>query len=142
MKSPQRGIMLIEALVGLLIFAIGVLGMIGMQATAIKITADSKYRAEATMFADQLINQMWADNRTNVTLVGNYAGSGGSGGAKYSAWANEISGAGSGLPGVTLSGNQPSVTIDANNNVTITIRWQSPGEEAAHTYVAIATVTN
>lgn len=144
MKKPahQSGMMLLEALIGLLIFAVGTLGLIAMQATAMKITADSKYRAEATMYADQIINQMWADDRTYSTLVANYAGSGGSGGAKYMEWFSDLSAAGTGLPGATTSGNAPTVAIAAGNIVTITIRWQAPGEGAAHNYVTVATVTN
>lgn len=141
-RQSQSGAMLLEALIGLMIFAIGVLGLIGMQATAIKVTADSKYRGEATMYADQLINQMWADDRTNATLVANYAGEGGAGGPKYSDWYAGLSAAGTGLPGADISGNEPVVAIDATNTVTITIRWQAPGETAAHNYVTVATVTN
>lgn len=138
----QSGAMLLEALIGLLIFAIGVLGLIGMQATAMKVTADSKYRAEATMFADQLIGQMWADNRVNAALSANYAGSGGSGGPKYNEWYAVMTATGTGLPGADLAGNEPTVQIDAANTVTVTIRWQAPGEAAAHNHVTVAMVTN
>jgi type IV pilus assembly protein PilV len=134
----QTGVMLLEALIGLLIFAIGVLGLIGMQATAMKVTADSKYRAEATMYAGQLINQMWADDRTNATLSTNYS----TGGPKYVEWYAAISAPGTGLPGTDQDANKPTVTIDASNTVTITIYWQAPGEAAHHNYVTVATVTN
>lgn len=135
-KRAQAGIMLLEALIGLLIFAIGVLGLIGMQATAMKVTADSKYRAEATMYADQLINQMWADERSHAALAANY----GTGGAKYQAWYAAVSAAGTGLPGTGLA--PPTVEVGADNTVTITIFWQAPGEAAPHKYVTVATVTN
>lgn len=137
-KRGQAGIMLLETLIGLLIFAIGVLGLLGMQATAMKVTADSKYRAEATMYADQLINQMWADKRNNADLVANYA----TGGPKYDEWYDAISASGSGLPGADQAANQPTVEIDANNNVTISIYWQAPGEAGRHQYITVATVTN
>lgn len=138
LKRVQTGVMLLEALIGLLIFAIGVLGLIGMQATAIKVTADSKYRAEATMYADQLINQMWADDRTNASLTANYE----TGGPKYNDWYAAISASGTGLPGADQDANKPTVTIDASNTVTITIFWQAPGESVNHNYVSVATVTN
>ncbi len=141
-RKNQSGMMMLEALIGLLIFAVGVLGLISMQATALKITADSKYRAEAMMFADQLVSQMWADSRTNAALVANYAGTHGAGGPKYMEWVNTMTATGTGLPGAANTTNGPTVAIDANNNVTITIRWQAPGEEAAHNYVTVATVTN
>lgn len=134
--------MLLEALIGLLIFAIGVLGLIGMQAVAMKVTADSKYRAEAIMYADQLISQMWADDRANAVMSANYAGDGGSGGPKYNEWYATLSAAGTGLPGASLAGNEPSVQIAADNTVTVTIRWQAPGEQASHNLVSVATITN
>jgi type IV pilus assembly protein PilV len=135
-KSKQSGVMLLEALISLLIFAIGVLGLMGMQAMAIKVAADSKYRGEAAMHADQIINQMWADDRTNAVLVANYSST--PSGVKYEVWRDQIQGAGTGLPGSSLSGNAPTVTIDANNLVTVTIRWQPPNATAANRYVTVA----
>lgn len=132
----QGGVMLLEALIGLLIFAIGVLGLIGMQAVATKAAGEAKFRAEASLFAEQLIGQMWSDNRG--TLAADYQGSSGSGGAKYNAWVAAVTASGSGLPGAGMSGNQPTVTVDANNTVTITIRWQLPSEGVAHRYVTVA----
>ncbi len=140
MKSlrQQAGVMLLEALIGLLIFSLGVLGLIGMQAVATKATGEAKFRAEATMFAEQLIGQMSADNIANLTL--DYAGTGGTGGAKYEAWVAEVTADGTGLPGADLVGNQPTVAVDAANTVTITIRWQLPNDEASHRYVTVAQV--
>lgn len=135
LRNNQSGVMLLEVLIALLIFAIGVLGLIGMQAVSIKLTGESKYRAEASMFADQLINQMWADDRTNAVLIANYDSS--MGGIKYTEWKNQIHTAGTGLPGAT-GANDPTVTIDMNNVVTVTVFWQAPEEAAAHKYVTVA----
>lgn len=137
-KRFQSGVMLLEALIGLLIFAIGILGLIGMQAVATSVAGDAKYRAEAAMHADRLINQMWADNR--ATMEADYEGSDGSGGGKYLAWLGEVTAAGTGLPGASRAGNLPTVDIDATGRVTVTVRWQGPNEPAAHRYVTVATV--
>jgi type IV pilus assembly protein PilV len=134
-RNNQSGVMLLEVLVALLIFAIGILGLVGMQAVSIKLTADSKYRAEAGMYADQLINQMWADNLTNAMLVANYDST--VGGGKYTAWKSQIQGTGTGLPGAS-GANDPTVAIDINNVVTVSIFWQAPEETAAHKYVTVA----
>jgi type IV pilus assembly protein PilV len=134
-RNKQSGVMLLEVLIALLIFAIGILGLIGMQAVSIKLTGESKYRAEASMFADQLINQMWADDRTNAVLIANYDSS--IGGNKYTEWKNQIQTAGTGLPGAT-GASDPTVTIDINNVVTVSVFWQAPEETAAHKYVTVA----
>ncbi|MDO8934181.1 MAG: hypothetical protein Q7U97_17445 [Rhodocyclaceae bacterium] len=138
-RHPQSGVVLLEALLGILIFTIGVVGLVGMQASAMKMTADSKYRSEAAMFADRLVNQMQSDNTANLSM--DYAGSGGSGGTKYVAWVNEVTASGTGLPGAAITANLPVVAVTAaTGTVTITIRWQSPGETAAHQLVALAVV--
>lgn len=138
-RHPQSGVVLLEALLGILIFTIGVVGLVGMQASAMKMTADSKYRSEAAMFADRLVNQMQSDNTANLST--DYAGSGGSGGAKYVAWVNEVTASGTGLPGAATTANLPVVAIAAaTGTVTITVRWQSPGETAAHQLVTLAVV--
>lgn len=136
-RRLQRGAVMLEALLGILIFTIGIIGLVGMQASAMKMTADSKYRSEAAMFADQLVNQMQSDNIAN--LAADYAGGAGAGGPKYMAWVSEVTAAGTGLPGSAIPGNEPVVAVAANT-VTITIRWQAPGETAAHQLITLAVV--
>lgn len=128
----QTGVMLLEVLIALLIFAVGVLGLVGMQAMAIKVTGDAKFRAEAATYAEQLLSQMWADDIAQLSTL--YA----SGSNKSNAWKNVIQAAG-GLPGATLPGNEPTIAIDpATNQVTITIRWQAPDAQAASRFVTVA----
>ena len=54
--------MLLEALVAILIFSIGILAMVAMQAVAIKQTGDANYRTRATLLANRLIGQMWVSS--------------------------------------------------------------------------------
>ena len=62
----QTGAYLLEALIGILIFALGVLGIVGLQAASLRTTTDSAMRAEAVFAANQLIGQMWADDEANL----------------------------------------------------------------------------
>lgn len=133
--KQQKGVMLLEVLIALFIFAIGALGLVGMQGVSIKLTGEAKYRTEASLFADELVSQMWADDRTNAVLVANYDSA--SGGVKYTQWKSLIQAVGTGLPG-SSGVNAPTVVIDANNMATITIFWQAPEEPAAHKYVTVA----
>lgn len=71
--SRQRGVMLIEALLAILIFSIGVLGIIGLQAAATKASADAKYRSEASLLANKIIGRMWASDRTVATIAGSFS---------------------------------------------------------------------
>ncbi len=82
----EKGVMLIEALIAILIFSIGILAVVGMQGAAIKNVTESKYRSDAAFLAGELMAQMWIDqninpatqiNTSNVSAANyNYAGSG------------------------------------------------------------------
>lgn len=58
MKKNQTGAFLIEAMIGIVIFFIGVLAMIGLQANSIATQNDSQYRIEAANLADQMLGQI------------------------------------------------------------------------------------
>jgi type IV pilus assembly protein PilV len=69
--------MLLEALIGILIFSMGILAMIGLQATAVRMNTGSKERADAAFLANQIISRMWTEDRA---ALGNYAHTAGGGG--------------------------------------------------------------
>ena len=71
----QRGATLLEAMVGILIFSLGILALVGMQALAIKQVNDAKYRADASFFANQIIGEMWV-NRGSLNTDFAYPGTG------------------------------------------------------------------
>lgn len=56
--SRQSGSFLLEAVIGIIIFFIGVLGLIALQANSIAIQADSQYRIEAANFTDRMLGQI------------------------------------------------------------------------------------
>src|SRR4051812_8766437 len=61
----QTGIVLIEVLMAVVIFSLGVLGLISLQANLIKSAGDAKLRTEASYLAGQIISRMWVD-RSNL----------------------------------------------------------------------------
>ena len=127
----QRGATLLEAMVGILIFSLGILALVGMQALAIKQVTDAKYRADASFFANQIIGEMWV-NRTNLA---NYAYAGtGTPPAVISNWVTSIE---DGLPGISAAANRPVVTV-AGTTVTVTVFWQPPAATTTHNHVTIA----
>ncbi|WP_435628065.1 type IV pilus modification PilV family protein [Candidatus Ferrigenium straubiae] len=137
MRSTQQGSVVLEALISILLFAIGILAIIGLQAASIKNVAAAKYRIDASLLVNQVIGQMWASDKTNATLVANFSSPAG---ASYATWANSVAQA---LPGVSgVAANAPTIAIDASNNATITVFWQAPNEAVAHNYTAIAVVNN
>src|SRR6185503_1104812 len=61
-KHAQAGGFLLEALIGVLIFSFGILGIVGLQAQSLRHTGESEYRAEAIYLANSLISKMWTDD--------------------------------------------------------------------------------
>ena len=120
-QSSQRGVVLVEAMVAILIFSVGVLAVVGLQASMLKNTSDAKYRAEASFIAQQRVGIMWADF-TN-TLAGLHIENN-----------TDISGL---LPSGLL--NVTQVPVQSGVQATITITWQLPGE-VQHNYTTTAAI--
>lgn len=134
LQLRQQGVMLLEALIGILIFSVGILAMIALHALAIGYTADAKYRSDASFLASELIGQVWVD----LPNLGNYAYPGGTSPA-VDAWISKVSNT---LPG-SSGANAPTVAVDpVTGQVDITIRWQPPNGDGVRNYRAIARVSN
>jgi len=121
-KHRQSGVALLEALVGILIFSIGILAMMGLQAQSIRNTVEAKYRNEAAYLANQIIGQMWVD-RTNLANYDTTAGAS----PQMVSWRNRVANV---LPRVVPGGaNSPTIAVAANQ-VTVTVFWQMPGTDS------------
>ncbi|MRI33708.1 type IV pilus modification protein PilV [Endozoicomonas sp. OPT23] len=57
-QGNNQGVALIEVLISLLIFSLGVLGLSGLQSEAIRITHDSSQRSHATWLAHEATERM------------------------------------------------------------------------------------
>ena len=131
-RSRQAGFSLIEALVSIVIFSIGVLALIALQVTSVRQSSNAKYRSDAALLVNQLIGQMWVSDRTTTTLQTNFN----TGGASYNTWAGTVQAQ---LPGAAASA--PTVVVAADGQVTVRVFWKAPNEQATdpeHNYTAIA----
>lgn len=136
--SRQQGFSLLEGLIAITIFSIGLLGIVSLQANAIKLSTDSKYRADAAFLANQLIGQLTV---ADPAQLANYA-------HRSSGAACNPSGASSTQPAVTgwltqvtqtlpnAPASKQQVWVDPLNNnvVAVTICWQAPQETAPHSH--------
>lgn len=135
--STQQGAVVLEALISILIFSIGILAIIGLQAASIKNSASAKYRTDASLLANRIIGEMWVGDKSTAALQASFDSPSG---ASYVAWADTVAQT---LPGVSgVAANAPTVAVDANNQATITVYWQAPDESSPHNYVAIATIND
>ena len=69
-RNSERGTTLIEVLVTIIILAIGLLGLAGLQVTSLQSNHSSYYRSQATVLAYDISERMRA-NRT-AALAGSY----------------------------------------------------------------------
>lgn len=121
-RTGQQGFALIEALIALLIFTLGTLGLVGLQVSMARANSGAKFRADAAALANDLVGTMWAD----APHIGSYATAACPAYARCAAWAGRLQAR---LPG-------SSYTIDANGSdgtVAVTIQWTVP-EEGVHTF--------
>ena len=69
--SPRavRGFSLVEVLVAIVIFALGILGLMQLQATAVKMSNEARQRAEAAFLADQLVARILISDPANFATL-------------------------------------------------------------------------
>lgn len=115
LKSAQHGVVLVEAMIAILIFSIGVLGIVGMQANMIRNTSDAKYRVDASDIAQQRIGQIWADPSNAATYV------------------ETLTSISAVLP------NGSRTTAMSGVQFTVTVGWQEPGGDP-HSFTTIANI--
>ena len=110
---------LIEALIAIFLFSLGVLALVGLQALMSKNVTQAKLRGEASFLATQLIGQMWTDQGAAQVNLPKYAISGDTCiDASYVNCARWLSSVRQALPGGTAA-----IAI-SGTAVAITLNWQ------------------
>jgi len=114
----QGGVVLLEGLIAVTIFAFGVLAIIGMQASTTRATSDAKYRVDASFVLNQALGIMWSD-RSNL--------------GKYAVVDEAVA---------TLPNGKRTITVGGvdNKDVTVKVTWQLPGESTVHTHSSITRI--
>ncbi len=146
--KAQAGVMLLEALIGILIFSLGILSLVALQATSIQLTSDAKYRTDASLLANRLIGQMWASGLTPPACRRNSRPPE-TAATTYNAWLADVQGI-DGLPGVVAASSGvdstlPAVTVDNTGQVVITLFWRTPqmptsGANSSHRHVVVSQI--
>lgn len=113
----QGGSILIEGLVAVLIFSMGILAVVGLQAVSMKNTTQAKIRTDASFIASERVGEMW----THQSTLSSYA---------------EVDTSVPELP------NGKRTTVINGNQATVTVTWELPGDSTTHQFVTIAKITN
>jgi type IV pilus assembly protein PilV len=131
-RDHQRGFSLLEVLVSVLVFSLGVLALVSLQATSMRMSSDARYRADAAFLADQLFARMLISAEGDASqfahrIGGTACNSAGapSAHASATAWLAEVADV---LPGASADLQQ--IIVDAGTGqVTVRLCWQQ-GDEA------------
>jgi type IV pilus assembly protein PilV len=124
----MRGFAMIEALIALLIFSIGALGLVGLQVSMMQATGSAKHRAEAAFLASDLLGTMWAD----ATNLDAYTETRCDGYARCKDWKEKVA--------AILPAGAAALVVSADSGlVSIKITWSLP-REGDHQYVTSAAV--
>lgn len=111
----EQGMVLIEGLIGILIFSIGILGIVGLQAASLRHATDAKYRVDASFIANQTLGLIWADR------------------------SDPGSHAVTDQPVAGLPAGRRTVTVDGAR-ITVLITWKLPGEAAVHRHLVVGRI--
>jgi type IV pilus assembly protein PilV len=111
---------LIETLVSILIFSFGVLGLIGLEATAVNFSVDAENRNRASLFASDIASTMWLNGTVTVPA------------ATLTTWQTNIANTAlpTGLPNGVLT---ITPTAGTTNSTDISITWLPPSDKTATT---------
>ncbi|MBS0449403.1 MAG: type IV pilus modification protein PilV [Proteobacteria bacterium] len=109
-RRRARGFSLIEVLMALLVFSLGILGLVALQAKAVTYSIDAEDRTRAALLVDDLVSTMWAQQSATVASD------------TLSSWATRLGDTTQfGLPG------SPTYSITTTSGLTtITVTWAEP----------------
>jgi type IV pilus assembly protein PilV len=143
-KPHQTGSVLLEALIAILIFSIGILALVGMQVAAISNVSDAKYRSTAGFLANQIVGTIWSTrnnalNASNVLMAtpdptfACASCTSANGNAYTQIWAaSEVA--------AQLPNGTASIAITNGTTVTVTIAWIPPKATVVHLHTVSTVV--
>ena len=138
-QHRQSGSALLEGLIALCIFSIGVLGLVAYQSNMVAQSTQTTYRLNDSMLINSLLGAADADaaNYTCYTYPSQSAAGANCivGNAYVNNWVTAVQK----LPGSATT--PPTAALDANGNLTVSVFWKLPSERATtpvHQLVSIA----
>jgi type IV pilus assembly protein PilV len=107
----QKGMLLLEVLIAIVIFSFGILGLVGLQASVIANSINAEERSQAALLADEIVSQMWIKNTTSLPT------------ADVSAWTSRVL-----ASKIKATG---SVVVSTSRVATISLTWKAPTKKDA-----------
>ncbi len=121
-RRVSAGFTLIEVLISMLIFSVGVLGTVALQARTAQFAGQNGDRSRASILANEMVSNLWANQSSTPDSV--FLGN----------WVTKLnSPTASGLP------NASYTLTTVGNATTVQIYWKGPSVAAAAASAAYAT---
>lgn len=136
MPRRLRGGSLVDALLALLLFSVGMLALLRLLSSVLAESANAQYRNQASQLASALVARMWSGDRSVASLQARY---GDASADDYKVWLATVQAS---LPGTDAPALQPVVSIDAQRRVAITLQWKAPSDRSAHQLQVQAVITD
>ncbi len=107
--------MILEALIAILIFSIGILAIVALQAVSMKLAGDAKYRSDASLLAEELLAKIWVSDRVPANMN-----------SLFGTGASACNGPTVNIPDPSVAGQISIATINANGSPAFAITGSSP----------------
>ena len=105
-KKSEQGFALIEVLVSLLIFSLGVVGLVGMQSRALQVGMEAQDRNTAALLVNRVASEMQAYKTTGLSA------------AAITNWEDQVK--------AQLPNGEGVVTATSNTAATVEVHWYPP----------------
>lgn len=116
MMKKNKGFFIIEVLIAILVFSIGIVGILKMQVGSIRTNTEAQYRIQASHLAEDLISKISID-KTNIN---NYVSKTD---VDYINWVKQVNAL---LPGSVNKPPEISINVvDSQNVLKIIIYWKN-----------------
>ncbi len=125
-----------ESLLALVVFSVGLIGLLALLSATLLESGNAAYRTEASLLAADLIARMWNGDRSPQALQQRFSDPAK---GEYADWLRRVQ---ANLPGVSTTANSPQLEIGADRRVTLTLRWQAPGDQRDHQLVVHAVIAD
>jgi len=118
LHKGEEGFLLLEVLLAIVIFSIGILAVLGLQAVMVKHSTEARMRSVASLVAEERISEMWADPALAPSRV-------------------ELD---TNIEPILPNGRRTVVQL-VPGRYQVTVTWQLPGQTEPHRFVTVANVT-
>ena len=125
----QSGALMLEVLLSILIFAVGILAVVALQARSVSTLTQSQDRANASLVSSQTLGFLWSRRNIASSFIGTYTGAGSS----------DLDKLAKSLPnGTIIVANATGSTSD----YIVTIRWRAPGQATNSSFVVSGSINS